>query len=107
MERGILVMGKLSKQESNEVIHCHVSAVCRGEESTSTNEDDSRQGQVSQPIQVTSHEWEAPVIAHGGLVHYPNMIVEQVRSKEYVHMIIHVRGSRSIRNLVAISQRYY
>ena len=94
MEQGILVVGKLSEQESNEVIHCHVSAVCRGEGNTSTNEDDScgegsistneddsQQGQVSQPNQVTSHEWEAPVIAHGGSVYYPNMIVEQVRLK--------------------------
>ena len=76
MERDINVRGKSSEQESN----CTVSAVCRGEGTKNTSKDDGQQSQVSQPIQVTSHNWEGPVIAHGDLVHYPSAIVEQVRT---------------------------
>ena len=76
MEWDINVRGKLSEQESN----CTVSAVCRGEGTKNTSEADGQQSQVSQPIQVTSHNWEGPVIAHGDLVHYPSAIVEQVRT---------------------------
>ena len=92
-ERGIHVMGKSSEQESDEVIDQHVSAVCRGGGSRSASKDDNQQRQVNQPIQATSQDWEMPVIAHGGLVHYQNTVIEQVKQYMYmlcVYMYIHV-----------------
>ena len=69
-EQGINMRGELTDHD--------VSAICRGEGTISSSEEDSQQGHVSQPVQATSHDWESPVIVHGGLVHPLNMIVEQV-----------------------------
>ena len=84
MERYVSMRGKSSEQESNEVIHRNILAdsVCRGEgtKTTGDSKDDSQQRQVSQPVQIASHSWEAPVIVHGDLVHYTSVIVEQVRT---------------------------
>ena len=74
-ERGINMRGKSNGQETTD--H-DVSAVYRGEESENTSEEDNQQEHVSQPVQATSRDWEAPVIVHGGLVRLPNNIVEQV-----------------------------
>ena len=74
-ERGINMRGKSNEQETTD--H-DVSAICRGEGSKSTSEEDSQQEHVSQPYQATSRDWEAPVIVHGGLVRLPKNIVEQV-----------------------------
>ena len=82
-------MGKSNEQESDEVIDYRVSAVCLGEGTKSTSEDERQemQRQVNQPIQATSQDWEIPVVVHAGLVHYQNIVIEQVKTCTHVHVV--------------------